>query len=99
MAPETEFRNDLIDEIEARFPGAVVLKNDPENFQGVPDLTVLFPGGAWAMLECKKSKTARHRPNQDYYVDMFDEMFYASFIYPENKDEVLNELQSIIRGS
>ena len=97
MALEVKFRDSLIAEIEDRFPGSVVLKNDPEFFQGIPDLTVLFPGGCWAMLECKRSADAKHRPNQDYYVSMFDDMFYASFIFPENKDEVLDELQQLIR--
>ena len=97
MGPETKFRNLLIKEIESRFPGSIVLRNDPENFQGVPDLTVLFPGGKWALLECKRSSSASHRPNQDHYISLFDEMFYASFIFPENKDEVLDELQQLIR--
>ena len=97
MGPETKFRNRLIADIESRFPGSIVLRNDPENFQGVPDLTVLFPGGKWALLECKRSANASHRPNQDHYIELFDDMFYASFIFPENKDEVLDELQQLIR--
>lgn len=45
-----------------------------------------------AALEGKKSASAPHRPNQDYYVQQMDEMSFAAFIYPENKEEVLNEL-------
>ena len=89
---ESKFQKELIDDIKAMFPGAIVLKNDPNYIQGIPDLTVFYKDN-WATLEVKKSANASHQPNQDYYVDMFDEMSYSSFIYPENKEEVLNELQ------
>ena len=49
-------------------------------------------GTTWGALEGKKSASASHRPNQDYYVQQMDEMSFAAFIYPENKEEVLNEL-------
>ena len=68
------------------------MKNDPTYIQGIPDLIVLYKN-KWAMLECKRSKKERHRPNQDYYIEKMGKMSYASFIYPENKEEVLNELQ------
>lgn len=93
MAVESDFQSDLKDELEAMFPGAYVLKNDPKFFQGVPDVTILMPSGRWATLECKKSKKARHQPNQDVYVEDMREKSYSAFIYPENKEEILDELQ------
>ena len=89
---EDKFRDDLIEEIKERLPGAIVLKNDPDYIQGIPDLMVVH-GEHWAALECKRSKNASHRPNQDYYIRKMDEMSIAAFIYPENKEEVLNEIQ------
>lgn len=89
---ESKFQSGLIKEIRERFPGSIVMKNDAGYMQGFPDLTVLY-GKHWAALECKRSAKESHRPNQDYYIQMLGEMSYASFVYPENKEEVLNGLQ------
>lgn len=89
---ERDFQRDLIKELKDIFEGCIVMKNDSSYIQGIPDLIVLF-NDRWAALEVKKSRTASHRPNQEYYVDKMDEMSFASFIYPENKEAVLNELQ------
>ena len=72
----------------------MVLKNDPTYLQGVPDLLVLYKN-KWCALEVKRSATAKHQPNQDYYVDKRNEMSHSSFIYPENKDQVINDLRRI----
>lgn len=92
MSKESEFQKSVIDDIKNRFPGSIILKNDPNYIQGIPDLLILNDG-KWAALECKRNKNSKHQPNQDYYIGMLNEMSYASFIYPENKEEVLDELQ------
>lgn len=89
---ESKFQSDLIKELKIIFPGCVVLKNDPSYLQGIPDL-VIFYENKWAWLECKKSKDSSVRPNQSFYIDKGKEMSFASFIYPENREEVLNDLQ------
>lgn len=93
---ENRFQKDLIIELKERFPGCIVMKNDASYIQGIPDLTVLY-GDQWATLECKKDEFAHHQPNQDYYVTKMDDMSFSRFIYPENKEEVLNELQQAFR--
>lgn len=92
MARESKFQAELIKELESIFDGCMVLKNDSSYYQGIPDLLVLYKD-KWAMLECKRHSSASRRPNQDYYISKFGEMSYASFVYPENKEEVLHELQ------
>ena len=88
---ENRFKTKLISELEDMFPGCMVLHLDPNEIQGIPDLLVLYKN-KWAVLEGKKHANAIHQPNQDYYVELMDEMSFAAFIYPENKDEVLDEL-------
>ena len=87
---ESKFQSDLIDELKEMLPGALIYKN--ESKQGIPDITVLWKKN-WALLECKKDKFASHQPNQDYYVELANNMSFSRFIYPENKVEVLDELQ------
>lgn len=91
MAKENAFQSSLIKELKQEFPGCIVLKNDANYIQGIPDLLILYKD-QWAMLECKQTSKAKHQPNQDYYVDRLGSMSYAAFIFPENKEEVLHEL-------
>lgn len=94
---ESKFQKELIDEIKSEFPGSMVLKNDPNYIQGIPDLTILWED-KWAVLEVKKSLTASHQPNQDYYISKLRDMSFAEVVYPENKEEIMNELQRSLRA-
>ena len=89
---ENKFQANLIKKIKKLYPDCFVMKNDSSYMQGVPDLLILYKD-KWATLECKKSANARHQPNQDYYVDKMNEMSFSRFIYPENEQEVLDELK------
>jgi hypothetical protein len=90
---ENEYQRYLIRELKARFPGCIVLKNDPSYIQGFPDLTVLHHD-MWAVLEVKASADSPVQPNQEFYIDRLSEMSFSAFIYPENELEVLDALQS-----
>jgi len=94
---ESDFQSGLIDELYERFPGCVVMKNDARYIQGIPDLTVLYQN-KWAVLEDKREQNAPHQPNQDYYVGKLNDMSFASFIYPENKEEVLNAMEQSFKN-
>lgn len=92
MSREGDFQSHLREEIEKRFPGSIVLRNDPSWLQGIPDLLIVYRD-KWAALECKREEKGKHRPNQDYYVNLMNDMSYSSFVYPENEELVLDELQ------
>ena len=94
---ESKLQAESIRDLKVLLPDCIVLKNDPNYIQGIPDLTVFWKD-RWATLEVKKMATASHQPNQDYYVNRMDSMSFSSFIYPENKEEVLYELQQSFRS-
>lgn len=89
---ESSFQEEIIDALYDIFDSCIVLKNDTGYIQGFPDLLVLYKNN-WAVLECKISKDAPYRPNQEYYIDKCNKMSFGSMICPENKKEVLYELQ------
>lgn len=93
---ERSFQAGLIKELKRRFDGCFVTKLDAGYTQGVPDLLILY-GPKWATLECKRSAKAPKRPNQEYYVDRMNKMSFSRFIFPENKEEVLNELEHALK--
>lgn len=89
---ESLYQRRVIRLIRELFPGCIILKNDPSYLQGVPDIIILF-NDRWAMLEFKRSRSASKQPNQQYYVELLDSMSFASFISPENEEDVLYDLQ------
>ena len=90
---ESKFQKDLTDQIKEEFPGCLVMKNDSGYIQGIPDWTILYKD-KWAVLEAKRNKNADKQPNQQYYVDKLNNMSFSRFVYPENKEEVMNELHA-----
>ena len=93
---ESTFQKNLIKDIYKRFPGCIILKNDPTYKQGIPDLLILY-NNRWAMLECKKSQKTNYRPNQELYLKKLSYMSFAKMICPENKEEVLNEMERSLK--
>lgn len=89
---ESKFQKSLKDEIKQIFPDSIILKNDPTCVQGIPDLLILWKD-KWASLECKKGSKEKHGPNQDYWVDRLNNMSFSAFIFPENRQEVIDGLK------
>lgn len=94
---ERDYKPKLHKRIEKLLPGCVIIINDEQTFQGIPDTLILYRD-RWAMLEVKRSANAERRPNQPYWVAEFDEMSFAAFICPENEEEVLHDLQQALRA-
>lgn len=94
---ERDFQSGLIKELKDRFKGCMVMKLDSSYIQGIPDLIVLY-GNKWCTLECKKNANASKQPNQEYYVGLMNDMSFSRFICPENKEEILNELQQTFKA-
>lgn len=89
---ENVYQSNLITKLRKIFPGVLILKNDTQYKQGIPDLLLLI-GPHWVMLECKKSMHEKYQPNQEYYLDLCNQMSFAAMICPENEDEVIDAIQ------
>jgi hypothetical protein len=96
MPTERAYQAYLIKELKQMFPGCIVLKNDSDYIQGIPDLLILWKT-KWAALEVKASERSAEQPNQDYYIRQMDDMSFAAFIYPSIEEEVLDALQQTLR--
>lgn len=94
---EGKYKTELIKKIKKLLPGCVVLKNDAEYLQGIPDLVILYKD-TWAMIEVKASRRSLVQPNQVHYITKLDEMSFAAIIYPENEEDILNDLQYALRS-
>ena len=94
---ERSFQAHLVKTLKSLYPGCIVLKNDSGYLQGVPDLTILYKD-RWAVLEVKASSDSKEQPNQQYYVDLINEMSFGAFIHPENEEEVLYGLEQAFRS-
>lgn len=95
---ESQFQAKLIKRIKSEFGehNVIILKNDPNYIKGIPDLTILGRK-RWAMLECKRAENSPHQPNQDFYISKAQRLSYGKFIYPENEDDILDDLHRIIK--
>lgn len=101
---EREYQPGLIKRIERLFKQETdepvyVRKIDIQ--QGWPDLLILAPC-FWALLEVKRDKptcTDDFEPNQEWWIEEFDNMSFSACIYPENEKEVLHALQQTFRRS
>lgn len=94
---ESEFQHKLKLELKERFPGAIVLKTDPNYIQGFPDLLILWKEH-WFALECKREEDAHKQPNQEFYVDLLNQMSFSAFIDPSNKGKVLDDLERAFKS-
>jgi len=97
LPQERNFQSGLIRDLKQRLEGCIVTKLDSSHLQGIPDLLILY-GDRWASLECKRSEKSRKRPNQKYWVERMNSMSFSRFIFPENKEEVLDELEQTLRA-
>lgn len=94
---ESIFEKRLVNDLEKMFPGAIVLKIFPGYIQGFPDRLMIFKN-TWAAFEVKRYRNAPHQPNQDYYIDLLNKMSFADFVYPQNKEVFLDEIQRAFRS-
>ena len=89
---EREFEAEFMELVDDLLPGGWWIKGNSQMQQGIPDRMFLW-GPYWAMLEFKRASNAELQENQDWFIEKFRNMGYASFVSPANYQEVLDEIQ------
>lgn len=93
---ERDFKSRVVSDIRKKIlPGCLLTMGNSASQQGIPDVFIVYYD-KWAMLEFKRAPNSIHQPNQDYFVDKFNDWSFAAFIYPENAEEVLSELEQAL---
>lgn len=90
--PEGKYKDHVTEILRFNFPECEILYNDSAARQGIPDILLLV-GPHWAMLEVKPSADAAYQPNQEWYIEKFNQMGFSSVIHPENEAEVIDALK------
>ncbi len=90
---ETKYQRELRGRLEAALPDCMIIRNDPKQLQGIPDLLVLYRS-FWAALEVKDDASSPYQPNQEWYLAHMNDMSFASVIHPQNEEEVIHALQA-----
>ncbi len=92
---ESDFIKDFKSELQKRTRGIDLDYIKYRSIRSTPDFVILGPNFTWAALEFKTSKDAHRQPNQEYHVNRMNEKGFARFVYPENAEEVLDELEEL----
>lgn len=89
-------------ELETKYPLWKYLKGNAMQLAGIPDRIAIFNGGVCAFFEVKATEndclvSQKHQPNQKYYIDeICSNGGFARYIYAENFDTVLEELNEFL---
>lgn len=98
-ALEREFQSNLVARLNEMIgnDGYVLLKpGDWSQIAGFPDILIIHKRG-WVALECKRSSAAEYQPLQEHYLEHLDKLSFASVIYPDNAERVIDEIRKKLR--
>lgn len=89
---ESKFKRLVINELLSKYPKSYVIRTDPEFSLSYPDL-IFLNDNFWAAFEIKRGVNAHKQPNQIYHVNEMNKLCFARFLYPENRMEVMYDLE------
>lgn len=97
MTPEGKFKKKFCDELKKLGCTVIQYQQNATTVKGFPDTIVLLPEGLTVFIEFKASKNSKFRPGQkEWNKKLLDRNFFAWICYPENAEQVLNEIKEII---
>lgn len=100
MVLERDFKQKFQKELKKRVKPLAILqyKQDVTTVKGFPDTIILGPEAVTVYIEFKKSKRAKFQPGQkEWGQKLLERNFLYYCVFPENADEVLDELGEILK--
>lgn len=95
---EKDFKADFRAKLKKLHCDVLQYKQDATTLVGFPDTIVLLPEAAPVFIEFKKTKTSPYRPGQKEWIKKLnDRCYFAYVVYPENADEILEEIAYLAR--
>ena len=98
--PEGKVKTKFIKDLKKRVKLTTVLqyKQDATTVKGFPDTIILGPEAVTIYIEFKKSKNAKFQPLQKEWGEKLKERNFLYYcVYPENAEQVLSELEEILK--
>lgn len=95
---ESKFKALFLADIQETFPDAILVTNTNNGIQGFPDTTIFGERSRVAHLEFKDAWNAKVQPNQPEYIMDLNKKSFARFVYPENADEVTEDLYAYLNS-
>lgn len=93
---ESNFQGKVVRWLRQKGCYVLVITAHPGIPDGCPDVIALCDGGGWIGLECKKDAKAKFQPLQKATIQKLNGMYYCRAVYPENWEEIKQELDGII---
>ena len=97
MVLEADFKKKFCTRLKKAVHPLAILqyKQDATTLSGFPD-TIVILEGITIYIEFKRSKTAKFRPGQKEWIKKLNDNGHFAFVcYPENADDILEEIKRI----
>lgn len=100
MKKESNFKSDFVKALKKKVRLTAVLqyKQDSTTVKGFPDTIILGPEAVTVFIEFKQHKNAKFQPLQKEWGEKLKERNFLYYcVYPENAEQVLEELVEVFR--
>jgi len=97
MVKEADFKQKFQKELKKRVKPVAILqyKQDATTLKGFPDTLVILEG-VTIFIEYKKAKNAKYQEGQKMWHDRLEDAgHFAFYVYPENAEEILKEIERL----
>lgn len=95
MAAESNLEKKVVRFLKSKGCKVYKMAANPGVPKGTPD-RLFLKEGLWGFLEIKASRTSKYQPLQKEQIAFLNNWSYAKAVYPENWDEIREELDQML---